>query len=81
MSQAVMNRRILDMSNLDFVQTSRGVSVEADCTQQYVTQLAREGLIPHKVASDGTRLYSQEAPSLVRQIKAERLAGRGRRSA
>ena len=60
-----------------FVLTSRGVSVAADCTPQYVGQLAVQGLVPHVVASDGTRLFSEEAAILVRKIKAERLARRG----
>lgn len=57
--------------------TSRHVSVLADCSQQYVGQLAIQGLVPHVVASDGTRLYSEEAAAIVRKIKAERLARRG----
>ena len=57
--------------------TSRSVSVDADCTPQYVTVLAREGVIPHIVASDGTRLYPAEAAAIVRRIKAERLSRRG----
>ena len=64
-----------------FLLTSRGVSALADCTQQYVNQLAGDGLVPHVVASDGTRLYSADAPGIVRAIKAERLARRGVRRA
>ena len=64
-----------------FVLTSRGVSVKADCTQQYVGQLAAQGLVPHVVASDGTRLYPEEAAEIVRKIKAERLARRWGRPA
>jgi hypothetical protein len=62
-----------------YVLTSRGVSTLADATQAYVTQLANEGLLPHVTASDGTRLYPEEAAAIVRRIKAERLARRGRR--
>lgn len=65
------------MKSPQFVLTSRGVSVEADCTPQYVGQLAVQGLVPHVVASNGTRLFSEEAAILVRKIKAERLARRG----
>jgi hypothetical protein len=65
------------MSESQFVLTSRGISVKADCTQQYVGQLAVQGLVPHVVASDGTRLYPEEAADIVRKIKAERLARRG----
>jgi hypothetical protein len=61
--------------------TSRAVSVGADCTPQYVGQLAIEKLVPHIVASDGTRLFTKDAVPLVRRIKAERLARRGRSSA
>jgi hypothetical protein len=64
------------MSESQFVLTSRGVSVKADCTQQYVGQLAVQGLVPHVVASDGTRLYPEGAADIVRKIKAERLARR-----
>jgi hypothetical protein len=60
-----------------FLLTSRGVSTQADCTQQYVNQLALAGLVPHVVASDGTRLYSTDAAAIVRAIKARRLARRG----
>lgn len=65
------------MKEKRFVLTARGVSVEADCTPQYVGQLAIEGLVPHLTASDGTRLFSPEAAALARKIKAERLARRG----
>jgi hypothetical protein len=59
------------------IKTSRSVSVDADCTAQYVSKLAREGVLPHVVASDGTRLYPDDAAALVREIKAERLGCRG----
>ena len=65
------------MDSPQFVLTSRGVSVVADCTQQYVGKLAVQGLVPHVTASDGTRLYPEEAAGIVRKIKAERLARRG----
>jgi hypothetical protein len=65
------------VSETPFLLTSRGVSAQADCTQQYVTQLAGQGLVPHVVASDGTRLFSADAPALVRKLKAERLGRRG----
>jgi hypothetical protein len=61
-----------------YLLTSRRVSVIADCTQQYVGQLAAQGLLPHVVASNGTRLFTEEAASIVRKIKAERLARRFR---
>jgi hypothetical protein len=64
------------LSSSRFVLTSRSVSAKADCTQQYVGQLAIEGLVPHVVASNGTRLYTEEAASIVRKIKAERIARR-----
>ncbi len=59
-----------------YVNTSRRVSVEADCTAQYVNELAREGLLDHIVASDGTKLYPPEAAETVRAIKAQRMARR-----
>jgi hypothetical protein len=59
-----------------FVFTSRRISVMADCTQQYVGQLAVQGLVPYVVASNGTRLYTEEAACIVRKIKAERIARR-----
>jgi DNA-binding transcriptional MerR regulator len=62
----------------EFRNTSRRVSVQADCAPQYVTRLARAGLIPFVMASDGTRLYTDDAAQTVRQIKAQRLANRGR---
>jgi hypothetical protein len=65
------------MNRAEFLLTSRGVSTRADCTQQYVSKLATEGLLPHVVASDGTRLFSDDTPALVRRLKAERLARRG----
>jgi hypothetical protein len=61
--------------------TSRPISASADCTQQYVTQLARAGLIPYVTASDGTRLFSAEVVSSIRKIKAERLSRRGLKKA
>jgi hypothetical protein len=68
------------MSSGQCIRTSRSVSVDADCTPQYVTALARAGLLPHIVASDGTRLFPDEASAIVRQIKADHLAKRGRKS-
>ena len=61
-----------------FKNTSRRVSAQADCAPQYVTKLARAGLIPFVLASDGTRLYADDATQIVRHIKAQRLANRGR---
>jgi hypothetical protein len=72
-----MARNEIFMQETRFLLTSRAVSVEADCTPQYVGQLALQGLVPHLVASDGTRLFSEEAASIVRKIKTERLARRG----
>jgi hypothetical protein len=65
------------MNKSQYVLTSRGVSVKADCTQQYVGKLATQGLVPYVTASNGTRLYPPEAAAIVRKIKAERLARRG----
>jgi hypothetical protein len=64
-----------------FTKTSRSVSVDADCTPQYVSQLARSGVIPHVVASDGTRLFPDDAAVIVRRIKAEQLSKRARKVA
>jgi DNA-binding transcriptional MerR regulator len=61
-----------------FKNTSRRVSVQADCQPSYVTRLAKEGLLPFVMASDGTRLYTDEAAQTVRQLKAQRMAHRGR---
>lgn len=69
------------MANKQCIRTSRSVSIDADCTPQYVSALARAGLIPHVVASDGTRLFSDGAASMVRQIKADHMARRGRKTA
>jgi len=60
-----------------FTETTRAISVLADCTQQYVGELARAGLVDHVVASDGTRLFQRQSADVVRQIKAQRLAKRG----
>jgi hypothetical protein len=65
------------MRRTQFILTSRAVSVAADCAPQYVGKLASQDLVPHLIASDGTRLFSDEAASIVRRIKAERLARRG----
>ncbi len=70
-------RNEVPMRAKKYLLTSRAISVGADCTPQYVGQLAVEGLVPHMVASDGTRLFSDEAVTLVRKIKAERLTHRG----
>lgn len=59
--------------------TSRRVSADADCTQQYVGKLAQAGLVPHVVASDGTRLFPDGAAEIVRKIKGERMSLRGRK--
>jgi hypothetical protein len=65
------------MVDTSFRFTSRAISAGADCAPQYVGKLAIEGLLPHVVASDGTRLFSVEAVAIVRKIKSERLARRG----
>ncbi len=65
------------MDGTRFTLTSRAVSAAADCAPQYVGKLASLDLVPHLIASDGTRLFSDEAAGIVRRIKAERLARRG----
>lgn len=65
------------MNESPFTSTSRAISVKADCTQQYVGKLTALGLVPHVIASDGTRLYPEEAGEIVRKLKAERMALRG----
>jgi hypothetical protein len=62
-----------------FDQTSRDISVAAGCGQAYVGQLAVQGLVPHVLTSNGMRLYPRNAADIVRKIKAERLALRGRK--
>ena len=52
---------------------------EGDATVPLVVRYCDLGLLPYQRASDGTRLLKEDAPALVRQIKAQRLANRGRR--
>ncbi len=65
------------MAEAPFTQTTRAISVDADCTPQYVSELAREGVIRFITASDGTKLFQPATAADVRRIKAERLARRG----
>jgi len=60
-----------------FVLTSQAVAIAAGTTQQYVTLLASQGLVPHVRASNGLRLFPETAGAIVRQIKAENLKRRG----
>jgi hypothetical protein len=64
------------MNETQYVLTSGGISRLAECTQQYICQLAVQGLIPHVIASNGTRLFPEAAADIARKIKAERLARR-----
>ena len=60
-----------------FRETSRAISVLADCSPRYVVLLAKDGLVPHIVASNGTRLFPRAAAEIIKEIKKERLANRG----
>ena len=66
------------MSEGSFDRTTGQVAREAGVSQPTVRLYANMGLLPHVVASDGTRLFAQEAADLVREICARRLANRGR---
>jgi DNA-binding transcriptional MerR regulator len=59
--------------------TTGRIAREAGVTPATVRLYADMGLIAHRVASDGTRLFSADAAQAVRDILAQRLANRGRR--
>jgi hypothetical protein len=73
----IYETRVLHVEHSSFTLTSRGLSVPADCTPQYVSKLAMERLIPFITASNGMRLFPEGAAEIVRRIKAERIARRG----
>lgn len=60
--------------------TTGAVAREAGSTNPTVAKYADAGLVPCRIASNGMRLFSHEAPQLVREVKKLRLALRGRRS-
>jgi DNA-binding transcriptional MerR regulator len=61
-----------------FDRTTGQVAREAGVSQPTVRLYANLGLLPHVVASDGTRLFPAEAADRAREICAERLSHRGR---
>ena len=67
------------MSDSSFDRTTGQVSREAGVSQPTVRLYANLGLLPHVVASDGTRLFPPDTAELVREICTRRLANRGRR--
>lgn len=69
------------MTEKAFTLTSHAVAAAAGCTGQYVSNLAKQGILPHATASNGVRLYSREAIAIAKRLKAEGLARRGNRSA
>jgi len=68
------------MTANSFDRTTGQVSREAGVSQPTVRLYANLGLLPHVVASDGTRLFASGAADLVRAICARRLANRGRQA-
>ncbi len=61
--------------------TTGRVAREAGCQPSTVRLYADMGLVPHHIASNGTRLFDSGAADIVRKILAQRLANRGRRGA
>jgi DNA-binding transcriptional MerR regulator len=58
--------------------TTGAVARQADTTGPTVTMYAAMGLVPFRNASNGMRLFSTDAPAIVRSVKAERLSRRGK---
>lgn len=68
------------MAEKSFTLTSHAVAARAGCTGQYVSNLAKRGVLPHTIASNGVRLYSHDAIAIAKRLKAEGLARRGNRA-
>lgn len=66
---------------MDFTQTTTGLARAAAVSPETVRRYADMGLIEFRVASNGTRLFMPSQADQVRQLCAERLSNRGRRSA
>ena len=66
------------MSDQDWTETTGTVAWKAGCHPDLVRQYANDGLIESRRLPNGTRLFRVEAADRVRQLKAERLALRGR---
>ena len=60
-----------------YTRTGRSIGSEADCTAGFVLREAKAGRVPHVIASNGTRLYPDEAVAIVKKLKAAALARRG----
>jgi DNA-binding transcriptional MerR regulator len=65
---------------MDFDRTTGRVAREAGVTPATVRLYADLGALPHRIASNGTRLFDASAAQLVRDLLVQRLANRGRKS-
>lgn len=69
------------MTSSQFTDTSGKLARDAGTTVPTVTKYAREGLLDFVVCSNGTRLFRAGQAKRVKEILADRMALRGRRSA
>jgi DNA-binding transcriptional MerR regulator len=69
------------MAHPQFDYTTGRVAREAGVATPTVRLYAKLGLVPHIIASDGTRLFPADAAELVREICTRRLAARGHKAA
>jgi DNA-binding transcriptional MerR regulator len=65
----------------EFTETSGALARAAGVSAPTIRAYTELGLLPHILASNGTRLYRQDAAETVRKILAQRLANRGKRPA
>lgn len=61
--------------------TSGDVARQSGASVALVARYAKLGLIPVQRLSNGMAVFSRSAPATVRELKASRLANRGRRTA
>jgi DNA-binding transcriptional MerR regulator len=64
----------------DFIETTTSLARTAGLAPETVRRYADMGLIEFRIASDGTRLFRAAIADRVREIYANRIANRGRRS-
>lgn len=67
--------------NEQFTDTSSELARQARVTQPTIRAYADAGLLEYVTASDGTKLFRAGQAPKVREIYAQRMANRGRRSA
>ena len=61
--------------------TSGDVARQAGASVALVARYAKLGLLPVQRLSNGMAVFARSAPTTVRDLKARRLASRGRRTA